>query len=505
MDTEKKEIREREISLIDLFAEILLHWRGILISALLGAVLLGGFGYVRSLQSAKVKNKMLEEQRYAVEQQKEMTEEELENIWETNRVLIENRLSEVQLADIRTALRYKDCYEDKLYYYENSLLMHFDPFHIQQVDMTFMVRTEDDCAYMAKDVYRDLLKNASFYMYVQDQCNIESGVDELIELISNNQQPLQESKASVFSLRIIHDDADTSRAIADAVVDYIQQQNKKLNSLIGNHEVILVNRSQGEILNNDVANKQKDCVSDLYSIQNVFNTIRKGFKDEQLTYYDYLCEKSEEMTMGDEQSSPQKTESAEPVPVKPVLNIKYLVLGMFGFAFLYVLIIFIVYIFNNKIRITDSFQEMYSIVHLGRITAPERKRFLGIIDRWILKMRYHGRRRFSPEEAVGLTTMAAKMEAKKHNVKNVYLIGCNLVGAAEQVCTQIKSALAKEQIDVFVLSNVLYDAEAMGRLESAEAAVLVETAGVTMYDEITQELQLLNRQKVEILGGIVVE
>ena len=74
MDTEKKEIREREISLIDLFAEILLHWRGILISALLGAVLLGGFGYVRSLQSAKVKNKMLEEQRYAVEQQKEMTE-----------------------------------------------------------------------------------------------------------------------------------------------------------------------------------------------------------------------------------------------------------------------------------------------------------------------------------------------------------------------------------------------------------------------------------------------
>ena len=79
------------------------------------------------------------------------------------------------------------------------------------------------------------------------------------------------------------------------------------------------------------------------------------------------------------------------------------------------------------------------------------------------------------------------------------------MGAAEQVCTQIKSALAKEQIDVCVLNNVLYDAEAMGRLESAEAAVLVETAGVTMYDEITQELQLLNRQKIEVLGGIVVE
>ena len=466
MDLENKQMRVREIDLLDLFVEILLHWRGIVMFALAGAILAGVFGYVRFQRAIGYQDNI----------QNNLQEEDIVSLVE--------QLSEEQLANISTALRYKDCYEDKLYYYENSLLMHFNPFHIQQVDMTFMVRTEDDCAIMVKDVYQDLLKNASFYMYVQDQCNIESGVDELIELISNNQRPLQESKASVFSLRIIHDDADTSREIADAVVGYIQQQNNKVESVIGNHEVILVNRSQGEIVSNDVANKQKACVNDLYSMQNAYNSIIKGFTEEQLTYYDYLCEKSQEMIVWD---------------------IKYLVLGMFGFAFLYVFVICIVYIFNNKIRITDSFQEMYSVVHLGRITAPERKRFLGMIDRWILKMRYHGRRRFSPEEAVGLTTMAVKMEAKKHNVKNVYLIGCNLVGAAEQVCTQIKSALAKEQIDVFVLSNVLYDAEAMGRLESAEAAVLVETAGVTMYDEITQELQLLNRQKVEILGGIVVE
>ena len=498
MDLENKEMKECDINLLDLFAEILLHWRGVVMFALAGAILVSVFGYVRSQRAIGYQDNIQNDlQEYQDNIQNDLQEEDI--------ALLEEQLSETQLDIIKTVLQYKDFYEDKLYYYENSLLMHFDPFHIQQVDMTFMVRTEDDCAYMVKDVYQDLLKNASFYKYVQDQCNIEGSVNELIEFYSKNQQTLQENKASVFSLRIIHDDTDTSRAIADAVVDYIQQQYNKVESVIGNHEVILVNRSQGEILNNDVANKQKACVNDLYSMQNFCGTLIGGFTDEQLTYYDYLCGKNQEMNADDGQSFQEKTESAEPVPVKPALNIKYPVLGMFGFAFLYVLIICIVYIFNNKIRITDSFQEMYSVVHLGRIAAPERKRFLGVIDRWILKLRYHGRRRFSPEEAIGLTTMAVKMEAKKHNVKNVYLIGCNLVGAAEQVCTQIKSALAKEQIDVFVLSNVLYDAEAMGRLESAEAAVLVETAGVTMYDEITQELQLLNRQKVEILGGIVVE
>lgn len=485
MDTENKEMREREISLLDLFAEILLHWRGIVMFALAGAILAGVFGYVRSQRAIGYQDNI----------QNNLQEEDIVSLVE--------QLSEEQLANISIVLRYKDCYKDKLYYYENSLLMQFDPFHIQQVDITFMVRTEDDRAYMVKDVYQDLLKNASFYKYVQDQCNIESSVDELIEFYSKNQQPLQENKASVFSLRIIHDDADTSRAIADAVVGYIQQQSNKLKSVIGDHEVILVNRSQGEIVSNDVVNKQKACVNDLYSMQNFCNTLIGGFTEEQLTYYDYLCEKESGITVDNEQSVQQETESEEPVLAK--LNVKYVVLGLFCFAFFYVFIIFMAYIFNNKIRTTDSFQEMYAVVHLGRIAAPERKRFLGAIDRWILRLRYHGRRRFSPEEAVGLTIMAVKMEAQKHNVKNVYLIGCNLVGAAEQVCTQIKSALAKEQIDVCVLNNVLYDAEAMGRLESAEAAVLVETAGVTMYDEITQELQLLNRQKIEVLGGIVVE
>ena len=500
MDTEKKEIREREISLIDLFAEILLHWRGMLLSALLGAVLLGAFGYMRSMQSAKVQNRMLEEQRYAAEQQKEMTEEELENIWETNRVLMENRLNETQLASVNTALVYKECYEEKLNYQENSPLMQLDPFHVQRTDLTFLIQTNDiSDACMIRDIYKELLLSSSLYEFVQEKCNIADGVEELIFFKRPENSVLQENETNILCVQLIHEDIEICRLMADAVLNYVQQQYQELETTVGQHKTILLNRSQGEVADTYVANLQKTCASDLYSMQSVLNVLTASFSAEQLEYYNFMLEAR--------QNSNEQESFADNATVwaTPNLSVKYIVLGAVLFAFAYVAMVFVNYIFNNKIRSIDNFQGLYSIPQLGDVTMSGRKRFLGVIDRWILKMRYHGRRRFSPEEAVGLTIMAVKMEAQKHNVKNVYLIGCNLVGAAEQVCTQIKSALAKEQIDVCVLNNVLYDAEAMGRLESAEAAVLVETAGVTMYDEITQELQLLNRQKIEVLGGIVVE
>lgn len=510
MDTENKEMREREISLIDLFAEILLHWRGMLLSALLGAVLLGAFGYMRSMQSAKVQNRMLEEQRYAAEQQKEMTEEELENIWETNRVLMENRLNETQLASVNTALVYKECYEEKLNYQENSPLMQLDSFHVQRTDLTFLIQTDaNNDAYMIKDIYSDLLISASLYGYVQEQCNLEIGVDELIFLKTSgdgvlkkpnlNVQVVQENESNVLSVKIINSDADTCRAMADAVESYIQKQCQELEDAIGKHKVVLLNRSQGDVSDPDVADLQKTCASDLYSMQSVLNVLTASFSAEQLEYYNFMLEAR--------QNSNEQESFAGNATVwaTPSLSVKYIVLGVILFAFAYVAMVFVTYIFNNKIRSTDNFQGLYSIPQLGTVTVSDRKRFLGVIDRWILQLRYHNQRRFTPEESVNLAIVAVKMEAKKRNLRRIYLVGCNLSGTAGQVCERIKTALEEEQIEVISLNNVLYDAEAMGKLENAEAAVLVETSGATLYDEIVQEMQLLTRQNIIILGGIVVE
>ena len=65
--------------------------------------------------------------------------------------------------------------------------------------------------------------------------------------------------------------------------------------------------------------------------------------------------------------------------------------------------------------------------------------------------------------------------------------------------------MGKESIAVNILDNVLYDAESMEELESAKGIVLVEKAMSTMYNEILRELELVSRQGITVLGGIVVE
>ena len=45
-------------------------------------------------------------------------------------------------------------------------------------------------------------------------------------------------------------------------------------------------------------------------------------------------------------------------------------------------------------------------------------------------------------------------------------MGCNMSAGADKVCESLKAALEKEQISVSVLDNVLYDAEAMEKMDA---------------------------------------
>ena len=84
-------------------------------------------------------------------------------------------------------------------------------------------------------------------------------------------------------------------------------------------------------------------------------------------------------------------------------------------------------------------------------------------------------------------------------------MGCDLKEQTLKICEQIKASLGQEDIKVQILNNVIYDAEAMEKLGGIRGAVLVEKAGSTLYTEIAQELELLKRQEIMALGGVVVE
>lgn len=187
----------------------------------------------------------------------------------------------------------------------------------------------------------------------------------------------------------------------------------------------------------------------------------------------------------------------------PSVSKKYLLLGTVLFAFAYAAVLALLYIFNSRLRATDELQNLYRIPQIGVVVKDSSKNF--IVDRWINDLRHYGKRKFSAEQSMELAFAAVKIAAVKNGMNNICLMGCNLAAGAGNVCESLKAALEKEGIAVTVLDNVLYNAETMEKIDQVTSVILVEKAGSTLYNEITRELELLKRQEIAVLGGIIVE
>lgn len=520
---EDVKMREREISLLDLFVEILLHWRMALGFMLIGGILLGGFSYVRSReqqqtrearqQAAEARLRAVEAQFRTLEKQWDLSLEERMEQWEARGIFLSDELDDTQFKRIYAVLELKRHYEKWIEYQQHSYLMQMDSLNVQQADLSFVVRAEDaDCAYGAENAYERLLTSTLFYEYAEERCGLGEGVNELISL-SRSPSSMPQSSIIVLDVQILYDDADICSALADAVEEFIQQQQKELEQTIGSHEITCISRSQGKVLGKTVAESQNSYASVLYSLSNYYSTLLRSFDDKERAYYEYLLAGSPADNPIDESAEPEmpedETKAEEPgavtVAAGAKVSVKYVLFGAVLFAGIYACVLFMKYIMNNRLRSTDNLCEIYGIPQIGTVPASSRTRFLGAVDQWILKLRYHNQRRFSQEESVGLAAVAVKMAARKKGAESVCLLGCELKGNTLEICGQIKEQLKAAGLEVNTLSNVLYDAEAMEQLGSVGNVVLVETAGVTLYDEILKELELLQRQEITVLGGIVAE
>lgn len=184
--------------------------------------------------------------------------------------------------------------------------------------------------------------------------------------------------------------------------------------------------------------------------------------------------------------------------------VKNVFLGAFLFLFAYAGVWFVRYILNGRLRAVDELQKLYDISQLG-VIVQEKEKPKNVIDRWVDGLRNWNRRRFNREQSFELAATAIRISARKQELDAICLMGCELAAGADDACRLLKEKLEKEHIAVKILNNVLYDAEMMSGLEDVRGIVLVEKAMSTLYDEIVCELELVRRQGILVLGGVIVE
>ena len=488
-------MQTREIDLLDMIADVLSHWRGMIVALVLGAVLLGGVSYTRSFRTVQI-----------AQQQEPVVQDEA--TVQTQLSQLERNLDAKSQAVVLTVLDDEKEYDLKKTYSENSIYMQLNPLQAAQTELIYQVQTAD----VSMDgqlgaLYTSLLNNVGLYDWVAQQTGIEAGyVGELIsaEPVSCLTIPSKEMTlgTNCVKVSILQSDTEACQKLAEAVKAYISEEQKQLNNELGQHVLVLVSETTGSVMNKDLMNDQIKCRNEIASLQSTIAATKADFTEEQKKYYELLTWEEAEHSEQPEQPAQNVTAEENPVPT-PAVSKKYVSLGAVLFVFVYAVVICMVYIFNTKLRVSDELQSIYGIPQIGLVVREScRKVFL---DKWVDSLRHYGKRKFTAEQSMELAFAAIKIAAVKNGLNNICLMGCNMSAGADKVCESLKAALEKEQIGVSVLDNVLYDAEAMEKMDAMQGAILVEKAGSTLYNEVAGELELLKRQDIRVLGGIIVE
>ena len=518
-------MKEREISLLDLCVEMLLRWRVIVLAMVVGGVLMGAFSYVNSWRAArnwvapeeqKAKEKEEEEQEKEEKRVEELAEKkELIEGWEQEArkdidAWIEENLTERQLANIDTLLFHEETYETKRAYQENSIYMNVDPGSAVYGEITFLVDAgSPEETNRIVQVYEDLAFAGEMYERLGEELGIASNsIQELMGLERTAYG--QTVPVNTLRLSVLYKDEEGCGKILQAIETYFAEKQRLLEGEVGAHSISVLNSSISTRVSASLANEQIDLRNEQLGRETTIASIKDAFSDEEAFYYTYLTDGDfSKLIVLEEEEEPEEEEEEDSeegsVPPSARVSVKYILLGMILAAFVYVFVLFVKYIMDARLRYTDDVQELYEIPVLGRIPVERKKKPLDFVDHWIYALRDRNRRSFSRKEAVLLSAAGAKIAARKKGVGSVCCLGCGLKENSLNVCEQIKAQLAEEGLNVSVLNNVLYDAEALEQLSSVGSVVLVETAGVTLYEEILKELELLRRQEIEVLGCVVVE
>lgn len=521
-------MKEREISLRDLFAEILLHWRRIIVCMLAGAVIFGIFSAVQAYHMSVVpegdkentwKTKPVKNAGNA-----EYTEGNIEKSvrsmskaeQEQEQKRLESVLTDAQAEHASGAAAYQVLYQDALAFCKQSLWMQMDPQKVQKAELMFGVTSADrNSCYEAERVYEDFVRSTELAAYAAKRTGSSADCMAQAVSLSRGSAGLLEGCAT-FQVKIVHYDKELCKNTARAVRDFLINKQKSLaqDQTVGSHDIALISESYTETADSSVLEQQKKIRSGILEMQAEQAKYLGAFTEQEQAYYDFLValkteQDKEHAQTGSTEDGMQPSGTGGAAGIFKGVRIRYVLTGMALAAFIYAGCIFLRYVLDEKIRVSDNLKELYGIAQLGILSGqPGACRRFAFVDQWIYDFRNRGRQILQKEEeAVRILAASVKMAAVKQNIHAVCLVSCGRNESIRTVYQAVKQELEDMQgcTRISLLENVLCDADALCHLEQAQGVVLAVQAGVSRCSEVAQELELLRRLEIPVLGGIMME
>ena len=471
---------EQEIDLIDLLFELLMHWRGMVISMLVVAVLAAGYSFLSSKMSAD-----------HARQQQEMLSQQIEQIQQegtSSAESVDEDMKETEKLEVQKLLIYEELYAKKQEYYDNSYLLKCDANSMYQVTLTYTVNATDrTTACDIQQIYGNTIETSALLQQLSDASGVPfTTIGELIGVSADN--PDRGSK--IFSVTLTAPNQEMADALTKVTQQYIKNLQKQLRGDGYEHTLDEVCDSQGPVVLGWLVDQQESVQNSILSYESTIASLRDSLSSKSKIWDYYI-------TQGG---------VSEPIP-KVKISLKITLIGAILGIFLYAAVICVQYLMNSTLKRSDDLNQLYRLAALGRVTLPKEGKKLPFqqVDNFILSLRNRNKTLLTETQATELAYTQTALTAKKAGARRVCMVGACLKDETLRICEEIKAKLEQDGFQIEILPDVLYSAQSAEKLDDTEAAVFVETVAGTRYEQMDEELAILNRLGIPALGCITVE
>lgn len=439
----------------DMLFAALYRWKTVVVAALILGLLLGGFAAIRNFGGITEEAKALNQKQY---------EQEL-LAYQQEVAYLEGEVQSLEKS-----------VQEQLEYMENSLYLGLDPYNIYRATVTFYLET--DYQILPDMSYQNMDKTGVLLTAYEAMLRKDTVVKALAEAIGTEPRYVQELyevsvsvDACILTVSLCHSEELGAQSLQAELLSQLQKIGANLQSNVGEHSLKLLEQNINLTVDTSV----------LTHLEN--NKIYlKNLRDS-------LKEKKEALTAV---AAPVSAELSGNAALKKTILLA--ALGTVAGAALVVVWAWLAHAVSTKVYSARVLRSRTNVKLLGCMALQTPK---NPIDR---KLRAWEGREISPVQERA-EVLALDVAQRCGDVKKLLITGD---GDAEAWLPLIQ-ALNKALPGVVVSScgSILRSAHAVGALVSADAVLLVEQCGCSLYGNVADELAMVRDYEVKLLGCIL--
>lgn len=473
---------ERTIRIKDLIITICQRWRSLIVCLVIGAVVLGALGWLKSVDD--------------VIYTQEQAEAIALSLGSKRAGVIESFAEDIKDSTdqiIRQGIYNKD-----------ALIMKLDPFHLFVHELKFYIGDVEEAESTATkhsamvQAYVSKLQDGFLGQKLKAVIEEEAGEKQREFYESPNLIKVDETNQTVGILTFLlyFEEGDDAKAVS-LLKEKMRETKSQVEAELGSHSLSLIGESAYSFADMDILHVQEANSQRINDLTERIEKIKKQVTDPtELQYLNYLVSKTDQTIGGSE------------LAVKGVrhINKKYIVVGAALGLILAVIVITIKYVGSNTIKNAKDIEELFGVQLLGKMEGSHsfyRKRKTRL-DKWLRNKKSGTVDIVQEEEQIRLIATRIKIEAEKKEIQKVGLIIDKTVDAGSKMAESI-TALLGQDIKLQVINSIFDQPESLQEFAKMEGVVLIEQTDKSRYDDIRTTAALCANYQVQLIGSIIIE